>query len=76
MTFISSEKLLPRLAFTPGEAAVSAGISRTRIFQAIREKKLTARKAGKATIIEMDELARFLRSLPACGRQPEAGHAA
>ena len=72
MAFISSEKSLPRLAFTPAEASVSSGLSRTRIFRAIRDKKLTARRDGKATINEMDELARFLHSLPAHGRQPSA----
>ena len=75
-SFLSSEKSLPRLAFTPAEASVSSGLSRTRIFQAIRDKKLTARKDGKATMIEAEELVRWIRSLPAHGRQPEAGHAA
>jgi excisionase family DNA binding protein len=61
---------LPRLAFTPDEAAESTGFSRTRIFQAIRAEELTARKDGKATVIETDELLRWLRSLPTRGRQP------
>lgn len=63
---------LPRFSFTPDEAAESTGFSRTRIFQAIRDAELTARKDGKATIIETDELLRWLRSLPTRGRQSES----
>jgi excisionase family DNA binding protein len=59
---------LPRLSFTPDEAAESTGFSRTRIFAAIRGGELTARKCGRSTIIEIDELARWLRSLPTRGR--------
>ena len=65
---------VPRLSLTPDEAAESTGFARTRIFQAIRDRELTARKSGKATVIETDELARWVRSLPTRGRQPE--HAA
>ena len=61
---------LPRFAFAPDEAAESTGFSKTRIFQAIRNGELTARKDGKATVIETDELLRWLRSLPTRGRQP------
>jgi excisionase family DNA binding protein len=63
---------VPRLSLTPDEAAESTGFSRTRIFQAIRDEELTARKDGKATVIETDELLRWLRSLPTRGRRPEA----
>ena len=63
---------LPRFSLTPDEAAQSTGFSRTRIFQAIRDAELTARKDGKATVIETDELLRWLRSLPTRGRQPES----
>jgi excisionase family DNA binding protein len=62
---------IPRLSFTPDEAALSTGFSRTRIFQAIRGGELTARKDGKATVIEKDELLRWLRSLPTRGRKSE-----
>ena len=61
---------LPRFAFTPDEAAESTGFSKTRIFQAIGKGELTARKDGKATVIETDELLRWLRSLPTRGCQP------
>ena len=62
---------IPRLSLTPDEAAESTGFARTRIFQAIRDQELTARKSGKATVIETDELARWVRSLPTRGRQAE-----
>jgi len=59
---------VPRLGFNPYEAAVSAEVSRTRIFEAIRDGALIARKAGKSTVIELDELRRWIRSLPTRGR--------
>jgi hypothetical protein len=59
-----------RLSLTPEEAALATGFSRTRIFSAIRDEELTARKAGKATVIETNEILRWLRSLPTRGRQP------
>jgi excisionase family DNA binding protein len=65
-------RAVPRLGFSPDEAAASAGVSRTKIFEAIREGALTARKSGKATIIEPPELQRWIRSLPTRGRTPDA----
>ena len=73
MNFIQPELTrtgLPRFALTPDEAAQSTGFSRTRIFQAIRAGEITARKDGKAIVIETDELLRWLRSLPTRGRRP------
>jgi excisionase family DNA binding protein len=58
---------VPRFSLTPDEAAQSTGFSRTRIFRAIRDGELIARKDGKATVIETDELLRWLRSLPERG---------
>src|SRR4029077_16030031 len=48
------------------------GRSHTRIKKAIREKELTARKDGRATLIERAELQRWLASLPTIGRKPVA----
>jgi excisionase family DNA binding protein len=62
----------PRIALTPDEAAASAAVSRTRIFAAIKAGELTCRKTGKATLIETDELRRWVRSLPTRGRAAEA----
>jgi excisionase family DNA binding protein len=63
---------ITRLGLSPDEAAASAGVSRTKIFDAIRDGALTARKSGKATIIEPPELQRWIRSLPTRGRAPDA----
>lgn len=52
------------IAYPVEEASAAAGVSRTRIFDAIRKNELTARKAGRATIIEAGELQRWVRSLP------------
>jgi hypothetical protein len=62
---------VPRFALTPDDAATATGFSRTRIFEAIRDEDLCARKSGKATVIEVTEIARWLRTLPTKGRKPE-----
>ena len=58
------------LAYPPAQAAKVTGRSHTRIKKAIREKELTARKDGRATLIERAELQRWLASLPTIGRRP------
>ena len=58
------------LAYPPAQAAKVTGRSHTRIKKAIREKELTARKDGRATLIEHAELQRWLASLPTIGRTP------
>ena len=58
------------LAYPPAQAAKVTGRSHTRIKKAIREKELTARKDGRATLIERAELQRWLASLPTIGRNP------
>jgi hypothetical protein len=60
------------LAYQIEAASDAAGVSRTRIFEAIRNKELTARKAGRVTIIETLELQRWIRSLPTRGAQCES----
>ena len=46
------------------EACAFAGIGRTKIYQAITDGSLKARKCGKRTLILRDELRHFLASLP------------
>jgi hypothetical protein len=58
---------VPRISLTPEESALSTGLARSRIFEAIRRGELTARGAGKSTIIEFEELKRWINSLPARG---------
>jgi hypothetical protein len=52
------------IAYSPQGAALATGRSRTRIFKAIKDKELIARKDGRATLLEADELRRWVRSLP------------
>jgi hypothetical protein len=52
--------------------SMATGLSRTRIFEAVANNELVARKDGKATIVEVTELRRFIRSLPTRGKPPEA----
>ena len=61
------------LAYPPAQAAKVTGRSHTRIKKAIREKELTARKDGRATLIERAELQRWLGTLPTIGRKPDPG---
>ncbi|HUZ32650.1 MAG TPA: helix-turn-helix domain-containing protein [Xanthobacteraceae bacterium] len=61
-----------RISMTPKQAADATGLSRTRIFNAIRDGELTARKDGKATVIETIELLRWVRSMATRGRSPES----
>jgi excisionase family DNA binding protein len=53
-----------KFAFTPAEAARVAGIGRTYLFEEIRNRRLVARKAGRRTLIEAEELQRWIKSLP------------
>jgi hypothetical protein len=56
---------IPKLAFTPAELAHSAGVGRTRVFEAIRDGELVARKAGtRTTLIEVEAAQNWIRSLP------------
>lgn len=59
-----------QLSYTPAQAAIVTGRSRTRIFEALKNKELSGRKDGKATLIEACELLRWIRSMPVVGRRP------
>jgi hypothetical protein len=61
----------PPLAYPIEDVPAKTGIPRTKVYDAIRKKKLTARKAGRSTIIEHPELVRYLKTLPTKGRDPE-----
>jgi hypothetical protein len=47
------------------EASIVSGIGRTKLYGAIADGQLTARKYGSRTIVLRGELLRFLTSLPA-----------
>ncbi len=53
-----------KLAFTIPESVAASGQSRTAIYMALRRGELVARKRGSRTIILVDELRRWLESLP------------
>jgi excisionase family DNA binding protein len=55
---------LQREGLSISEACAVAGIGRTKIYQAITDGNLKARKCGKRTLILRDELRDFLASLP------------
>lgn len=64
------------LAYAIEDVPAASGLSRTRVYEAIRARRLTARKDGRQTIIEAVELRRYLATLPTRGRQPDAPKAA
>jgi hypothetical protein len=55
------------ISYSPQGAALATGRSRTRIFKAIKDRELIARKDGRATLLEADELRRWARSFPTIG---------
>ena len=55
------------IAYSIEDAPLAVGVSRTRIFEAVRSGQLAARKAGRSTLIEVEELRRWVKSLPARG---------
>ena len=61
---------MDRIAYPLPEAARVAGVSRTRIFEAVRKEELTIRKAGRASIVTHDALMDWINSLPVKGKQP------
>lgn len=46
------------------EASAIAGIGRTKLYEAISQRKLKARKWGSRTIVLRSDLLRFLNALP------------
>lgn len=52
------------LAFSVQTAATRSGISRSKIYEAIRDGKLIAVKFGRSTLIREADLQDFLASLP------------
>src|SRR4030081_3698005 len=64
------------ISYSPLGAALVTGRSRSRIFKAIKNKELVARKDGRATLVEATELRRWVQSLPTIGRSTETPTAA
>ena len=49
---------------TLAEASIVSGIGRTKLYEAIADGQLTARKYGSRTIVLRGDLLQFLASLP------------
>jgi excisionase family DNA binding protein len=49
---------------TVNDAVKASGISRSRLYEALKAGNLKARKAGRRTLIETAELKRFVADLP------------
>jgi len=67
-----SETDVVPLAYSPDAAAKASGRSRTRIYRAIGNRELTARKDGKRTLIERSELIRWIKAMPVMGEAAAA----
>ena len=52
------------IALTIAEVCAASRIGRTRIYEAIRAGELRARKHGRRTLVLIDDLRRWLESLP------------
>ena len=52
------------ITVTIPEAVKISGISRTGIYEALRRKDITARKAGRRTLISFADLQAYLANLP------------
>ena len=57
-------KDLQREALSISEVCAAIGVGRTKIYEAIANGGLKARKVGNRTLILKDELRQFLESLP------------
>jgi len=52
------------ISITIPQAVAMTGLGRSSIYRLLKEKKLTARKAGKRTLLLTSELEAFIRTLP------------
>jgi excisionase family DNA binding protein len=55
---------MTKLTVTLTEAQAMTGLSRSTFYRAFASKKISARKAGKRTLILVSELEEYIRSLP------------
>jgi excisionase family DNA binding protein len=54
----------PRISYSVPEAAKAAGIGLTKLREEIRSQRLVARKLGKRTLINVDDLNAWAANLP------------
>lgn len=53
------------VTITIPDAVKLSGMSRTRIYELLQQNRITARKAGRRTLISFADLQAYLASLPA-----------
>ncbi|MDE2165521.1 MAG: helix-turn-helix domain-containing protein [Alphaproteobacteria bacterium] len=53
-----------KVSYSIPEAVDATGLSRSTLYEALRDGKLVARKCGARTVIEEIELRRFINALP------------
>jgi excisionase family DNA binding protein len=58
------------LSVTIPEAVKATGLSRSALYEALKRGDLTARKAGRRTIIAVADLETYLANLPAYRAEP------
>lgn len=56
--------IVQALGFSVADAARAAGLSRSKLYEALKAGDLAGRKAGRRTIIEEFELRRWLSNMP------------
>ena len=56
---------MTKIAVTIPEAVEMTGISRTTLYKLFSEGKLTRRKMGKRSLVLIEDLERYVKSLPA-----------
>jgi excisionase family DNA binding protein len=61
------EFTVTKLSVTIPEAIEMTGLGRSTIYRLFAERKLTPRKSGKRTLILVDDLKRYIESLPVAG---------
>ena len=59
---------MDKIAVTISDATALSGIGRSSLYKLFNEGKLTPRKSGKRTLILVAELEKYIKSLPAGGR--------
>ncbi|HZL41311.1 MAG TPA: helix-turn-helix domain-containing protein [Pseudolabrys sp.] len=65
-----------RLAYDVSEAATVAALGRSTVYAAIRRGELTARKAGRRTVVLTADLEAWLKALPPIKTTPASGASA